>query len=222
MPTASTAPAGGVAVAVLPVVPCPTTYGVQPNATPFVAHQLPAATAASGLSFYSNGRLTVLGPAGWACSALVAADGGQRLDVYQPGQPDLSTHQAPPGTAVIQVDADYTGHGPGAQLICPLFPNSPAATFLSPSLPCPAHASREHLTRLSDDVVSFEDPAGVIGAGAGSGGSLNSVGAAVYPQMNPEPEGGVTVDVLSCTLPSRNSDDCDAIEADFLVRNPPT
>jgi hypothetical protein len=218
--TTTTALAGS-AVTVLPVVPCRTSYGVEPTGTPFVARQLPAAIALGGLSFYSNGRITVLGPAGWACSGLVAADGGQQLDVYEPGRPDLSTHEVPPGTEVIQINSDYTGHGPGAQLICPLFPSSPAATILGPSLPCPARAAREHVVRLSGDVVTFTDPAGVLGSGAGSGGSLATIGAAVYPQITPEPEGGVTVHLLSCTLPATSAEDCDAIKADFLVRNPP-
>jgi len=216
----TTALAGGTAVTVLPVVPCSTSYGVQPSGTPFVARQLPSAIALGGLSFYSNGRITVLGPAGWVCSALVAADGGQELDVYQPGQSDLSTHAVPPGTEVVQINSDYTGHGPGALLICPLFPSSPAGTFLGTSVPCPARATHEHVARLTDDVVTFTDPAGVRGSGAGSGGSLATIGAAVYPQITPEPPGGVMVYLLSCTLPATSAENCDAIEADFLVRNP--
>jgi len=196
------------APAVLPVVPCSTSYGVEPSGQPFVPHQLPAATAPEGVSFYSNGRLTVLAPAGWACSALVAADGGQRLDVYEPGQADLSTQEVPAGTPVVQLDGEWTGHGPGAQLICPLFPKSPAATFLGDSLPCPAAPAAEQVTQLTDDVVAFRDTAGVRGTGAGSGGRLASTGDAVYPQMSPSPQGGVTVDLLSCTLPPALADLC--------------
>jgi hypothetical protein len=208
-------------LSVLPVVPCPTSYGVGTGARPFVPRALVAPGPVDGASFYSNGRLTVLAPAGWACSALLAADGGQRLDVYPQGQPDLSTQQAAPGALVVQVDGEWTGHGPGALLICPLFPGSPAVTFLGGSPPCAAPPPGEQVTRLTDDAVTFRDPGGVRGTGAGSGGPLVSVGAAVYPQVHPEPQGGVTVAILSCTLTAAQASLCEAIERDFLVRDPP-
>lgn len=186
-----------------------------------------AATTAQGLGFYSNGLLTVLAPSGWACSALVAADGGQRLDAYpassQPaGSAPLSDSGAPPGTPVVQVDADYTGHGPGAQLVCPFFPGSPAATFLQGNPPCPSLPKGELTSPLTRDIVTFQDPPGVRGTGAGSGGSLASSGAVVYPQVGPvQPPGGVDVAVLSCTLPVDLAGLCGAIEDDFLVRQAP-
>ncbi|HXQ60036.1 MAG TPA: hypothetical protein VN799_08045, partial [Acidimicrobiales bacterium] len=209
------------AVAALPVVPCPTSYAAGNNPHPFVPNELPAAVPARGLRFYSNGLMTVLGPAGWACSALVAADGGELLDVYPPGQPDLSVTVISPGSQVVQLEVDYTGHGPGAGLICPLFPDSPAATFES-GLPCPTLPPAESTLRLTDDVVAFSDPPGVRGTGAGSGGPLRSLGDAVYPQVKPaEPPGGVTVAVLSCTLASNVDPLCMSIQADFLVRQAP-
>ena len=122
----------------------------------------------------------------------------------------------------MQLDTDWTGHGPGAQLICPLFPSSAAATFLGgASLPCPAAQAGEQVAHLTDDVVTFQDPVGVRGSAAGSGGPMASLGAAVYPQMRPEPQGGVTVAMLSCTLQPAQAALCQTIEADFLTRNPP-
>jgi hypothetical protein len=175
-----------------------------------------------GLSFYSNGLLNILAPAGWACSALVAQDGGQRLDVYRPGQPDLSRTEIPPGTSVVQLDGEWTGHGPGAELVCPLFPQSAAANFMGGNPPCPGAPTGERDTHLTDDVVTYDDPAGVRGTGAGSGGSLNSSGAMVYPQVKPfSPPGGVNVAVLSCTLPGDLSALCNVIQTDFLVRQAP-
>jgi len=220
--TTSTSPSNRVGnVAVLPVAACPTTYGAN-NLNAFVPTELPTAETVHGLEFYSNGLLTVLGPAGWACSALVAADGAQRLDVYPSGQSDLSVTNVPPGSEVVQLDSDYTGHGPGAQLICPLFPNSPAVTFYAGALPCPTLPSTESTQRLTDDVVAFRDPSGVRGTGAGSGGPLSSVGDAVYPQVKPaEPSDGVTVSVLSCTLASDLDSLCGSIQADFLTRDAP-
>jgi len=208
---------------VLPVVSCPTSYGAGNGSGPYVPRQLPAEGSVTGLSFYSNGLLTVLAPTGWTCGALVAADGGQRLDAYPAGQPDYSAQEAPPGAELVQLDVDYTGHGPGALLICPLFPGSPAVTFLQGAPPCPTRPSAETTTHLTDDIVAFRDPPGVKGTGAGSGGQLESSGDAVYPRVGTnEPSGGVSVAVLSCTLPSDLRTSCQTIETDFLIRRAPS
>jgi len=214
--------ASSTVVAVLPVVSCSTSYGVGSGSNPYVPRQLPAATSVRGLSFYSNGLITVLGPAGWTCGALVAADGGQRLDVYPPGQPDYATHEAPKGAALVQVDRDYTGHGPGAEDVCALFPHSGAASFVNSSgLPCPTPPARESHVQLTDDVLTFSDPSGVAGTGAGSGGTLVSMGAVVYPQVG-SGAASVNIALLSCSLPRRYSSVCDAVRSDFLIRNPPS
>lgn len=216
---AATKMAAAPKISVLPVVSCPTVYGAGSSPHPFLPRQLPTFASAGGVRFYSNGLLTVLGPAGWTCDALVAADGGQRLDVYPPGRANLSTEEVAPGTPVVELDGDYTGHGPGALLICPLFPKSPAATFLTGGLPCPTPPAGQLHTQLTADVVTFRDPPGVRGTAAGSGGQLSSSGAAVYPQVGAkEPPGGVDVELLSCTLPKDLSGLCDQIEADFFVR----
>jgi hypothetical protein len=184
---------------------------------PFVAKELPAATAQQGLSFYSNGALTVLGPAGWSCGAEVAGDGGQALDVYPPGGSNYSEQLAPKGAEVVQLTVDYTGHGPGAYLVCPLFPHSAAAQFFQGDPPCPAAPVGEHDNALTADIVTYTDPAGVKGTAAGSGGVYPSSGAMVYPQVTPAPQ-TVNVAVLSCTLPADLRDLCGAIQSDFLVR----
>ncbi len=176
-----------------------------------VARQLPADTSARGLNFYSNGLVTVLGPAGWACGALVAGDGGQKLDVYPPGQPDDSTTIAPKGAAVVEVDADYAGHLPGAEEVCAQFPHSEAASEVrSAGSPCPAHAGRRTST-LTDDVVTFTDPPRITGTAAGSGGALISAGAVVYPQLPFASNDSVDVSLLSCTLPKNSASLCCAI-----------
>jgi hypothetical protein len=209
-------------VTVLPVVSCPTSYGAGGRAGVFVPKSLPADTSQRGLSFYSNGLNTVLAPAGWRCGALVAADGGQVLSVYPPGKPDYSTRIAPKGAQLVQVDVDYTGHLPGGELVCGLFPHSAAAAAVrgSGGLACAGGSSRERIDDLTKDITTFVDPAGVTGVGAGSGGSLQSVGAGVYPQVIPAPQ-SVDVALLSCTLPRRGATLCHAIEGDFLVRYTP-
>ena len=218
-PVQSSAPSMGE----LPVISCTTTYGAPPNGTPFVAHQLATTTAVRGLSYYSNGQITILGPAGWACSALVAGDGGQALAVYAPGKPDYTAVPIPKGTPIVEVFADYTGHIPGADLVCGFFPDSAAASFVaSGGMPCPSPPAGQKTATLTADVATFNDPAGVTGAGSGSGGALPSIGAVVYPQLAYGATDSVDVSVLSCTLPAKEASLCQAIEGDFLVRNPPT
>jgi len=209
-------------VTVLPVISCPTSFAGETNPHPFVASRLPTASPGRGLTFYSNGLITVLGPAGWSCGALVAGDGGQKLDVYPPGSPDYSTSLAPKGATLIEVTAEYTGHLPGAEVVCALFPHSAAAADVKAGgLPCPV-AAREKTKVLTPDVVAFSDPAGVTGTGAGSGGRLQSSGAAVYPQLPGGSDISVNVSLLSCTLPKRSAAACAAILGDFLVRNQPS
>lgn len=208
-------------LSVLPVVPCTTTYGAGSPPSPFVARKLPTTTSIPDLSFYSNGRITVLGPAGWTCGALVAADGGQRLDVYPPGKPDYSIMAAPKGAELIEIQVDYTGHGPGEALVCPLFPGSAVAPVLKESGYRCQKATKERTEQLTPDVVAFTDPPDVTGSGTGSGGSLTSVGAAVYPQLSGGSGASVNVSLLSCTLPRSDLSVCRAIEGDYLVRNAP-
>jgi hypothetical protein len=221
-PTSTRPHVSAPAVSVLPVISCPTTYGAGSGSGPFVPHQLPTTASVHNLAFYSNGLITVLGPAGWACSALVAADGGQKLDVYPPGKPDYSVQIVPQGAAVVEVDADYTGHLPGAEDVCALFLHSAAASEVEQDgMACPSSPG-EQTSALTDDVVKFTDQAGVKGTGAGSGGSLTSVGAAVYPQLAFASDASVDISFLSCTLPSKMASLCSAILGDFLVRNPPS
>jgi hypothetical protein len=209
-------------IGVLPVISCTTTYGAPPSGAPFVAHQLATTAAVRGLSYYSNGQITVLGPVGWACSALVAGDGGQALAVYPPGKPDYTAVPIPKGAQVVEVFADYTGHIPGADLVCGFFPHSAATSYVtSGGETCTPPPARQKAMTLTSDVVTFTDPPGVSGAGAGSGGALTAVGAVVYPQLADADPDSVDVDELSCTLPASEASLCRAIEGDFLVRNPP-
>lgn len=217
----TTAPKVTGSVTVLPVISCPTTYGTETNRTPFVPRRLPTTVSSQRLSFYSNGLLTVLGPSGWTCGALVAMDAGQQLDVYPPGKPNYSELLPPKGAELVRVLADYTGHLPGAQEVCALFPRSAAASEVESSgFSCHAPAAQKQ-RQLTPDVVTFSDPPEVTGTGAGSGGALTSSGAAVYPQLAYSSTASVDVSLLSCTLPKRLSSLCPAILGDFLVRYPP-
>ena len=122
----------------------------------------------------------------------------------------------------MEVQVDYTGHVPGIALVCDLFPNSAGVSAAKESsYPCQKPAS-EKSTQLTPDVVAFTDAPGVKGSGTGSGGSLTSMGAAVYPQLSFGSTDSVDVSLLSCTLPKTDRSSCTSIEGDYLVRNPPT
>jgi hypothetical protein len=71
----------------LSVVPCSARVGVS-RPQPWQPTQLPVALSkqdARRLTFFSDGYMTVLGPQGWACQALVAGDGSLAIEVYPPG-----------------------------------------------------------------------------------------------------------------------------------------
>jgi hypothetical protein len=207
-------------VELLPVTSCTTAYGAG-NPHPYVATKLPVAGPTHGLSVYSNGMITVLAPSGWSCDALVAADGGSRLDVYPPGHSGYGGDGAPKGAEAVQLDTEYTGHLPGAFFICGLFPDSAAGTEVRQNqMSCSGLPVGEHERFLTPDIIEFSDPAGVAGSGAGSGGSLASVGLAVYPQVTPATQ-SINVSKLSCTLPKRLAPLCAQIEEDYLIRDAP-
>lgn len=219
----TTSTTSSVAVRELPVVSCDTSYADGSDKSPFVADDLATTTTAHGLSFYSNGLLTVLGPSGWTCAALVAGDGGQSLVVYPAGAPNYADVEIPKGAAVVQVLGDYTGHIPGADMVCGLFPKSAAATYIEQGgETCPTLPAGQKAKQLTPDVVTFSDSADVVGSAAGSGGSLTSTGAIVYPQLAFDDQDSVNITQLSCTLPKKLASVCSAITGDFVVRNPPS
>jgi hypothetical protein len=213
-------------IATLPVVPCNTTFGVEQTEPWFprrLAVSIPSPQRRS-LSFYSNGFITLLGPRGWACSALVAGDGGQALGVYPPGNPDPTMELPRAGSELVLAETDYTGHGPGEQLVCGLFPNSEAhasmqqARMLSECASPPAGETDSHLT---SDIVLFDDPPGVHGSSAGSGGALSGHGVLVYPQSPSASPSGANVAKFSCTLSRPAQNLCPTLIGDFVARSYP-
>ncbi len=206
----------------VPVVTCRAELGA-PGATP---PRSPAKLAiavdardTSRVRFYSDGFVTVLGPKGWSCSGLEAADGSQSLSVFPAGQPDPSKGGQPPaGAAGVTAFLDYTGHGPGAELVCGLFPGTQAATLAGETGGCPSVPSREQVSRPTADVATFVDPAGVRGSGVPSGGTNAAAGVVLFPQLSPEP-GSVNVAKATCTAPSSLRSVCDLVVADFVARD---
>lgn len=218
---ASAASAAGSVVGV-PVVACRAELGAPGAAPPRSPAKLAIAvntSDANRVRFYSDGFVTVLGPKGWSCAGLEAADGGQSLSVFPAGQGDPTKGGTlPAGAAAVTALLDYTGHGPGAELVCGLFPGTRAATLAGETGGCPPVPSREQVTRPTADVATFVDPAGVKGSGVPSGAKNTAVGVVLFPQLNPEP-GSVNVAKLTCTSPTSLSPVCDLVVADFVARD---
>jgi hypothetical protein len=220
----SAAPIPKAAFPAVPVTSCRTVFGAQESLAPRIAAQLPlaaSATTAARLAFYSNGFVTLLGPRGWSCRAVEAADGGRSLSVFPPGQTDpLLADHVPADAAGVTALIDYTGHGPGALLVCSLFPRSDAAALARGVAACPA-IRREGLERPTPDVVLFHDPPGVKGTGLPSGTRNAASGLVSFPQLRPEPS-SVPVAKATCSLPPSTSSLCSAIVGDFLTRSLPS
>jgi hypothetical protein len=221
---ASTAPIPEATFPTVPVASCQTVFGAQESPAPRIAAELPlaaSAATAARLAFYSNGFVTILGPRRWTCRAVEAADGGRSVSVFPPGQTDPLLADHPPSDAAgVTVLFDYTGHGPGALLVCSLFPRSDAAALARGVAPCPALPRREQLERPTPDSVVFHDPPGVKGTGSPSGTHNAASGFVSFPQLRPEPS-SVPVAKLTCSLPPAVSGLCPAIIGDFLTRSVP-
>ena len=120
--TTSSTGASGAAALSLPVVECPTTYGVAGTPTAIVADTLATSlpkSEASQLSYYSDaGRsiAPVLGPKNWPCHAVVAADGGINIVVTKPGTLPSST--ASPGFQGVLAQSSGACQGCTFQLAC--------------------------------------------------------------------------------------------------------
>jgi hypothetical protein len=224
--TSSSADGAGAATISVPVVPCTTQFGVTGQTLPAPPASLSVAMAkqtAEQLSFYSNSAITVLAPKGWTCAGLVAADGIQQLNVVPPGQAQVTIGEpSSSDTQGITTQLDYTGHGPGAFLVCGLFPGTPAALKAAAIAPCSTIPAQEQVQRPTPDTAIFSDPPGVRGSGDPSGGRYGTYGVVIYPQTADASSGDVTVAKASCTLAS-NAGLCKTIIADFVARqSPPT
>jgi hypothetical protein len=206
---------------VVPVVSCPAALGAQGPAAPGVPGGITATLPSGGdqLRFYSDGFVTLLAPSGWSCAGVEAADGGQSLSVFPAGQPDPLTAKQLRASAVgVTAILDHTGHGPGAQLVCGLFPGTRAARLAAATGGCARRPGREQVKRPRAGVVTFVDPPGVKGSGEPSGGRARAVGAARYPRRRPEPS-SVNVAKVTCTLGSTLTALCPGIVEDFLARD---
>lgn len=194
----------------VPVVHCPTTYGVS-QPPPRLPGRLPVsagAKAVAGLDAYSNGVLFLLAPKGLPCHALIGADGGASITVTS----GSLTHVHQPAVTAQFADTP----GTSARLACPLFP---AATRQLSGVACPlTKPARESTTASGQGTLSFTDPPHVRGDGTPSGGSYTARGVIVFLPQSKGFNGYAFI--ATCTLPASDRGSCSTILADALTRIP--
>jgi hypothetical protein len=217
-------PAAAATTTKVPVVACPTSRGIPGHpATKYptrLATNAPPAVAAD-LAYYSDNvrNLTpLLGPRGWKCQVQIGADGSMGITIH------------PPGTALTSKEA-LTAESMGAcqgcvwTLVCDLIPG--AAKQVGVGQPsCRAtrpkqervkfERGRPNATGPVQDVVVFQDPAGVKGDGRPSGGKDPANGALLYVW---DKQDGGAASLETCTLPTAQFDECAASASNFGARN---
>ena len=219
-----TAASAGPVTANLPVVSCPTSIAV---ASPAPAVSLPPSrpvavpqAMAARLSVYTDnqGRMELVGPRGWNCTAFYGADGSGGVAVYPRGQRlpqswtagwPLARTSAAAVVAGLESSACYTCTLAQA---CRLFPAAAAAlhSYLGRQA-CPVRPAAETVTTISPGIVGFEDPPGITGDGVPSGGRYPANGVMTY---HPRAAAGSWLE--TCTLPGSDTAECTAILNAFL------
>ena len=166
----------------IPVVSCPTTYGADqptPSPLPTALSAVVDADLAGTVAFYGTEGLTVLAPKGWACTAVVGADGSSSLVVTPTGSPLPSGSPAPDQQAVTAY-SDGACVGCIATDACPIFPEA-WSLFATPGAACPgAIPTEEKITRRLPQTAVFLDPPHVAGTGLPSGGTYRALGFVVF------------------------------------------
>jgi hypothetical protein len=203
----------------LPVVTCPTAWAIS---TP-VTVPLPASVTTSvpdalvtKLAVYSDTDeiMMLLAPKGWTCTASYGADGSGGVDLVPSGA-HVPTGRVGLHSSVQAITGFETGGSPvqAAAEACPYFPT--AATALESDLEhgCSPPPASEKIERISASIVAFEDPPGVTGAGALSGGKNPANGVATY---SPDKGPGYFID--TCTIPQDEHTICTAALDYFIAR----
>src|ERR1035437_726665 len=207
-PASTTTTAPAISQTVLTVNPCSISRGIPSGGLVWVPTQLPALISPSlkgKVEFYSTGTRTVLAPAGWVCSALVAADGGMSVVVTPPGQSSTLGLSSPIYQSV-SVSYDYTGHGPGMDQVCPYFPPPNPSTYFGCTT---TKVAGETTSAVTPDILSISDPPGT------SGRAKASQGVLLYPQVQDSAAVSINFAKETCTLTTQ--DLCPVILSDYEV-----
>ena len=205
----------------VPVVACPTTWGITPGPAPktlprSVTLSLPSSLVGRVTDYADHQDIMqLIGPKGWLCTAGYGADGGGGVQIYPLGE------RPPSGAAFTFQSAEaIEGHETSACLscrleqACPLF--SAAAVELASQyqgMSCQyTKPAEEQSTQLSSTVVAFEDPPGVAGDGDPSGGPYPANGVMIYGP-------GSVMDgswIETCSLPASDHSLCNVSLNEFV------
>jgi hypothetical protein len=201
-PSTSTTSYPTTAVSV-PVVACSTTFALatQPSTVPLpisVAVALPESMVDQVTVYDDTSNLTMLlGPKSWTCVAAYGADGSGGIDLYAPGETPPSPFSAVPSSdeAITAVESGGSPVQAAAQA-CPYFSAAAASTQTDLGHGCSAPPKGEKITKVSSNVVAFEDPPGTKGGGKPSGGLYLADGVLSYSDAS---QPGTYL--ATCTLP---------------------
>jgi hypothetical protein len=204
----------------LPVVSCPTTFALAtpPPTVPAptsVTVEVPDALAGK-LAVYvdSNNIMRLLAPTGWSCTASYGADGSGIVTIVPKGE-SLPAGLQEPDSSDQAISATETGGSPvqAAAEACGFFPAAGAATESDLGQGCSPRPLSETVDPINSDVLAFEDPAGLKGSGAPSGGRYPANGVMTYSATN---EPGFYLE--TCTLPQTNHATCTAALNYFITQ----
>ena len=193
----------------VPVIRCPTRFGAQQKVVwPRKITARGSPSSVRGLVAYSNSQVFLIGPAGLACSGIVAVDGGQLVTTWPRGHAAPRQHTRSDGQTLW---LDPACAGCKAADACPFFRTLAASL----GFPC-THgvATGERVYHLSSRITLFEDPPGVAGSG--------------WPSSGPDPANGVVglqgnpafplVYRSTCTLPASQHRTCTVSLNDVITR----
>jgi len=226
IPSGSSTPASPATVPTsLPLVVCPTSFGMpSPAPVPLPASKTVTvlASVAGELEVYSNdqGTMMGLGPRGWACAAMIAADGSGGVVVHPAGESvpagwadDWGLTPTSGDVAVVGVEQGPCFSCTTGQA-CPLFPAADTAWVAAYGRPCPGATkpASEAVDQIASGVVAFEDPPGLTGDGIPSGGTYAANGVMTYHPGNPN---GSYLE--TCTLPGSAKAECTATLNNFIA-----
>jgi hypothetical protein len=225
---------------VVPVIECPTTYGIPnpgPSGTgyPSTIALNVAPAVAEQLSAYSDDYrdLTpVLGPRGWSCSVSVGADGSTGVVVF----PSTASTPAPEsdsqiGPPLVSAHSDSACMGCIYQTVCPFVPDAAQqlgyqgwACSTSPPAQETVTFENGSPTTSADadiqDVIEFTDAPGISGDAGGSGGADAAQGVVLYDSFSGSGTVGQSTYASqeSCALPASDQALCPVIIGDFVMR----
>jgi hypothetical protein len=209
-------------VVTLPIVVCPTTIGVtsSPKHLPSSETFAVPAGLAGQLSAYTDnqGELAVVAPRGWACKALVGADGSASVSVHPGGQAGSLYTSWPRGAQAVTAVLVPACVGCELETACAFFPSAEhqLVTTYGGDLKCHRRPSAEGVARLSPTAVEFSDPAGVHGTGNPSGGNYPATGVVTYKPSTSKATYGTWTE--TCTLSPRSHAVCAATIQAFVAR----